>query len=489
MAASVTRRSSMCRRRAGACHLAVLLLALAAAAPRGVIGEAAAADSGGEPKWHVVAVSSLLPSTVCTGTPAKATPNSSALSVVHRHGPCSPPHSRGGGAPPPSHAEILRRGRRRVESIRHRIDAAASAATGGVSLPARWGRPLGDNNYIITVGLGTPAREFSVELDTGSDLSWVQCTPCRRCYKQRDPLFDPARSSTFSTVPCAAPACQGFSAHNCSSTGGGKCGYMFPYADGSVAMGSLVCDTLTLSPSETLPGFVFGCGRADTGSFGETDGLFGLARDSVSLASQAAGRYGARFSYCLPSTPSAVGYLYLGAGAAPPANTQFTAMVSRSDMGMPSLYYVNLVGLTVAGVELNIPPAVFTRAGTIIDSGTVVTFLPPHAYAALRSAFRRSMSRYKRAPALDNLDTCYDFTGVARVKIPAVALVFADGATVSLDAGGVMYVSTVAQTCLAFAANDVETDVGVLGNTQQKTFTMVYDVGNQKIGFGANGCS
>ncbi|KAL6868264.1 hypothetical protein ACP4OV_015109 [Aristida adscensionis] len=486
--ASVT-RSSLCP---GPCHLAVLLLLLLvlAAAPRRVIGAAAAAaaDSGGEPKWHVVAVSSLLPSTVCTGTAATAASTSSALRVVHRHGPCSPLHSRGGGPPPPSHAEILRRDRRRVESIRRRITAGASAATSGVSLPARWGTSVG---YLFTVGLGTPAREFTVELDTGSDLSWVQCKPCRGCFKQRDPLFDPARSSTFSVVPCGAPECHKFSgvaSLNCSSTGS-ECGYMFPYADGSKAVGNLVRDTLTLSPSETLPGFVFGCGHADTGHFGEADGLFGLARDSVSLASQAAPKYGARFSYCLPSTPSALGYLSFGAAAAPPVNTQFTAMVSRSDTGMPSLYYVNLVGLRVAGVELDIPPAVFMRAGTIIDSATVITFLPPRAYAALRSAFRRSMGRYKRAPALNNLDTCYDFTGVERVRMPAVALVFADGATVSLDASGLVYVSTVAQTCLAFAANDDETHVGVLGNIQQKTFAMVYDVGNRKIGFGAKACS
>ncbi|KAL6658543.1 hypothetical protein ACP70R_004129 [Stipagrostis hirtigluma subsp. patula] len=471
---------------ASTCHLAVVVLLAVAVAVARYRGAAAAAAESGGPEWHVVDdVSSLLPGTVCTA--ARAESNSSALTVVHRHGPCSPLRSR--GAPPPSHAEVLRRDRTRVDAINRKIAGNASGASERVTLPASWGGiSLGVDNYIIKVGLGTPAREFLVEFDTGSDLSWVQCKPCRGCYKQRDPLFDPARSSTFSAVPCGSPECQDFASPDCT-TDGGKCPYSFFYADESRIEGNLVRDTLTLAPSETLPGFVFGCGDADTGLFGEADGLFGLARDKVSLASQAASKYGAGFSYCLPSSSSSSGYLSLGgaAAAAAPANVQFTEMVTRSFM--PSLYYVNLVGIKVAGRAIKVSPVVFAARGTIIDSGTTISRLPPRAYAALRSAFKSFMAKYKRAPALDMMDTCYDFTGHTRVKIPPVTLVFGDGATVSLDARGVLYVSTVSQTCLAFASVDDETFVGVIGNTQQKTLAVVYDVANQKIGFGANGCN
>jgi hypothetical protein len=119
----------------------------------------------------------------------------------------------------------------------------------------------------------------------------------------------------------------------------------------------------------------------------------------------------------------------------------------------------------------------------------VITRLPDRAYAALRSAFARYMGRYRKAPALSILDTCYDFTGYRTVQIPAVALVFAGDATVSLDFGGVLYLSKVSQACLAFASNGDDESIGILGNTQQKTFAVVYDVGNNKIGFGAKGCS
>lgn len=414
--------------------------------------------------------------------------------MVHRHGPCSPLQARGGE---PSHAEILDRDQDRVDSI-HRLAAARpsstaddpSSASKGVSLPARRGVPLGTANYIVSVGLGTPKRDLLVVFDTGSDLSWVQCKPCDGCYQQHDPLFDPSQSTTYSAVPCGAQECRRLDSGSCSS---GKCRYEVVYGDMSQTDGNLARDTLTLGPSSSssssdqLQEFVFGCGDDDTGLFGKADGLFGLGRDRVSLASQAAAKYGAGFSYCLPSSSTAEGYLSLGSAA--PPNARFTAMVTRSDT--PSFYYLNLVGIKVAGRTVRVSPAVFRTPGTVIDSGTVITRLPSRAYAALRSSFAGLMRRYsyKRAPALSILDTCYDFTGRNKVQIPSVALLFDGGATLNLGFGEVLYVANKSQACLAFASNGDDTSIAILGNMQQKTFAVVYDVANQKIGFGAKGCS
>ncbi|GJM98463.1 hypothetical protein PR202_ga15478 [Eleusine coracana subsp. coracana] len=472
--------------------VAVLAVAAVASPPRSL---GASAEMGG-PNWHMVSISSLLPSSVCTPAKAASTNSSSVLSVVHRHGPCSPLPSH---RDLPSPAEILERDQQRVNAIRRKITGASSAITTshasnkdkGVSVPARLGWSFGSNNYIMPAGLGTPARQLYVEIDSGSDLSWVQCKPCKDCYPQQDPLFDPANSSTYSSVHCGAKACKDLtSSHNCSSDD--TCRYEYLYADQSHTGGHLARDTLTLGPSSDdnkVLGFVFGCGDDDKGTFAETDGLFGLGRAKVSLASQAAARYGAPgFSYCLPSTSSATGYLSLGVTSAP-ANARFTAMATRSDE--PSFYYVDLVGFKVAGRKVEVPASAFkTTTGTIVDSGTVFSRLPPRAYAALRAAFTRAMARYNytRAPALTYLDTCYDFAGrTEHARIPAVALVFADGTELNLGPRGVLYVASVAQMCLAFAA--IEDDfVGILGNAQQKTFAVVYDVANKRIGFGANGC-
>ncbi|EER96951.1 aspartyl protease family protein At5g10770 [Sorghum bicolor] len=476
-----------------AAALLVLVVALAAPHRLGAAAAAAAPGDGSETNWHVVSVNSLLPNTVCTSTKGPAAAPSS-LTVVHRHGPCSPLRSRGSGAP--SHTEILRRDQDRVDAIRRKVTASSNKPKGGVSLLANWGKSLSTTNYVASLRLGTPATELVVELDTGSDQSWVQCKPCADCYEQRDPVFDPTASSTYSAVPCGARECQELasssSSRNCSSDNNKNCPYEVSYDDDSHTVGDLARDTLTLSPSpspspaDTVPGFVFGCGHSNAGTFGEVDGLLGLGLGKASLPSQVAARYGAAFSYCLPSSPSAAGYLSFG-GAAARANAQFTEMVTGQD---PTSYYLNLTGIVVAGRAIKVPASAFaTAAGTIIDSGTAFSRLPPSAYAALRSSFRSAMGRYryKRAPSSPIFDTCYDFTGHETVRIPAVELVFADGATVHLHPSGVLYTwNDVAQTCLAFVPNH---DLGILGNTQQRTLAVIYDVGSQRIGFGRKGCA
>uniref|UniRef100_A0A0E0QSW1 Peptidase A1 domain-containing protein n=1 Tax=Oryza rufipogon TaxID=4529 RepID=A0A0E0QSW1_ORYRU len=463
--------SLLVRGRAFALVVAVALVA----APRRINGGAAGpAARTNDPNWHVFSVSSLLPSSACTAS--KAASNSSALGVVHRHGPCSPVQARrrgGGGAV--THAEILERDQARVDSIHRKVAGAggapsvvdpARASEQGVSLPAQRGISLGTGNYVVSVGLGTPAKQYAVIFDTGSDLSWVQCKPCADCYEQQDPLFDPSLSSTYAAVACGAPECQELDASGCSSDS--RCRYEVQYGDQSQTDGNLVRDTLTLSASDTLPGFVFGCGDQNAGLFGQGEGVAAVA-GRAELRPWPGGR---------PSLPL---------GGPPPANAQFTAL---ADGATPSFYYIDLVGIKVGGRAIRIPATAFAAAGgTVIDSGTVITRLPPRAYAPLRAAFARSMAQYKKAPALSILDTCYDFTGHRTAQIPTVELAFAGGATVSLDFTGVLYVSKVSQACLAFAPNADDSSIAILGNTQQKTFAVAYDVANQRIGFGAKGCS
>jgi hypothetical protein len=373
---------------------------------------------------------------------------------------------------------------------------ASTKGAANATIQARWGRPLGTSNYFISVRLGTPARDLAVEFDTGSSQSWVQCKPCAGCYRQHDPLFDPAKSSTYSAVTCGARECRAFGSQNCSSSGNNNCRYEVSYGDQSKTTGTLARDTLRLTPDTTVPGFMFGCGHDDAGVFGEVDGLFGFGRGEASVSSQAAAANGgAGFSYCLPSSSSTVGYLAFGAAAAAtaPANAQFTAMVPGQD---ESCYYLNLTGIKVGGRAVKAPPSAFAPAeGTIIDSGTAFSRLPPLAYARLRSAFRRAMAKhgYRMAAAPpEPFDTCYDFAGHDTVRVPSVQLVFDDGAAaVDLHPSGVLYAWNEASRvlCLAFAPNPDETTLGVLGNVQQRTLTVVYDVGNRKVGFAAKGCA
>ena len=156
-------------------------------------------------------------------------------------------------------------------------------------------------NYVTTIalednssGFGSPATDLTVIVDTGSDLTWVQCKPCSACYAQRDPLFDPAGSATYAAVRCNASACAASlkvatgTPGSCGTTGSGggneRCYYVLAYGDGSFSRGVLATDTIALSGA-SLDGFVFGCGLSNRGLFGGTAGLMGFGRTELSLVS------------------------------------------------------------------------------------------------------------------------------------------------------------------------------------------------------------
>ncbi|XP_039119032.1 aspartyl protease family protein At5g10770-like [Dioscorea cayenensis subsp. rotundata] len=350
-------------------------------------------------------------------------------------------------------------------------------------IPAYQGSSFSTPNYIVTIGFGTPKHDLTVSFDTGSDVTWIQCQPCAGyCYHQQEPIFDPTKSSTYSNVSCSAPACSQLQVSGCSDT---TCLYGVLYGDNSTTIGFYAKDTLTLSSSDILPGFFFGCGENNKGLFGETAGILGLGRGLTSLISQSKTKYNGVFSYCLPSTTSSAGYLTLGGKA--PVNLKYTPMLT--DSSMPSFYFLDLQSISVAGTKLSISPTVFSNAGTIIDSGTVISRLPPAAYSSLRQEFRQKMAKYPAAPGIRIFDTCYNLSSYETVEIPMVALEFAGGVIVDLDFFAIVYVVSLSQVCLGFAGNGDAGDKGIIGNVQQRKLSVVYDVGNKVIGFGQGACN
>ncbi|CAG7911538.1 unnamed protein product [Brassica rapa] len=153
-----------------------------------------------------------------------------------------------------------------------------------------------------------------------------------------------------------------------------------------------------------------------------------------------------------------------------------------------TFYGLDMIGISVGGRKLEIPPAVFSTPGAIIDSGTVVSRLPPKAYAALRSAFVAGMSQYPTAAGFLILDTCFDFTGYERVTLPRVSFTFSGGVVVDLGLPGILYSPTTSYYCLAFAGNDDDGKAAIFGNLQQQTLEVVFDGAGGRVGFAPNGC-
>ncbi|XP_010648778.1 aspartyl protease family protein At5g10770 [Vitis vinifera] len=425
----------------------------------------------GKDGFHSTPVSSLLPKNKCS---ASARGGSQGLPITQKYGPCSG----SGHSQPPSPQEIFGRDESRVSFINSKFNQYAPENLKDHTPNNKLFDE--DGNFLVDVAFGTPPQKFTLILDTGSSITWTQCKPCVRCLKASRRHFDPSASLTYSLGSCIP------------STVGNT--YNMTYGDKSTSVGNYGCDTMTLEHSDVFPKFQFGCGRNNEGDFGSgADGMLGLGQGQLSTVSQTASKFKKVFSYCLPEEDS-IGSLLFGEKATSQSSSlKFTSLVNgpgTSGLEESGYYFVKLLDISVGNKRLNIPSSVFASPGTIIDSGTVITRLPQRAYSALKAAFKKAMAKYPlsngRRKKGDILDTCYNLSGRKDVLLPEIVLHFGEGADVRLNGKRVIWGNDASRLCLAFAGNS---ELTIIGNRQQVSLTVLYDIQGGRIGFGGNGCS
>ncbi|KAF7151031.1 hypothetical protein RHSIM_Rhsim02G0219600 [Rhododendron simsii] len=408
--------------------------------------------------YHVANVKSLDPNPYCIES-TKDKSKRESLKVVHRHGPCSRMNKARTSAP--TLAEIISHDQARVNSLQHRL------------------RVNSDRNSLDE----TTTRKPPSRPSPGDQL----VAPIT-CYEQQEPIFNPSDSQTYKNISCTAPQCSQDLKLGCTRSTN-TCVYAVVYGDGSFTIGLYATETLSLTPSDVFPGFAFGCGLNNTGLFSGAAGLIGLGRSPASLIAQTASKYGSYFSYCLPTLSSSSGTLVFGkdGGTTNPAGINYTTLLTNSNS--PSFYFIEVMGIKVAGELLPISQSVFRSSGTIIDSGTVITRLQTEAYDALRMRFRQLMMNYTMTQGVSLFDTCYDFSGRDTVEVPEISFLFAGNIEVPIALEGILYNVGSSRFCLAFAGNRAASAGGIFGNVQQQTLDVVYDVAGGKLGFGTGGCS
>ncbi|KAL6495585.1 hypothetical protein OROGR_030148 [Orobanche gracilis] len=353
------------------------------------------------------------------------------------------------------------------------------------------GRSVGRGEYFTRIGFGTPVKYFDMVVDTGSGVSWLQCNPCKKCYRQTDPVFDPSKSSSFSKVLCGAQFCE----HGCTKQHNNTCPYGVSYGDGSFTSGELSTETMTFR-GNMVKRVAFGCGHDNEGLFTGAAGLLGLGRGKLSFTSQAASRFGKKFSYCLmdlssgPSGPASKSSILFGKSAVS-RKAVLTPLLTNPKID--TFYYLGLLGVSVGGQRVPIPPSVFKlkprgSGGVIIDSGTTVTRLVQPAYEAMRDAFRTGSSHLRRSSSFFLFDTCFDFSGTTEVKVPTVVLHFTK-ANVSLPAENFLIpVDNNGTYCFAFAGTNSTIGLSIIGNIQQQGFRVSYDLESNRVGFAPGSC-
>lgn len=456
------------------------------------------------PAYQALDVESLLRETVTApGVVGETKPRRTPWSVqvvhrdaiLHKHGAANATASYEGRL-----EEKLRRDALRVRGLERRIErtvglkGSANSEQNVAEIAAEFGGEVvsgmdeGSGEYFTRIGVGTPTSEQYMVLDTGSDVVWIQCEPCRECYSQSDPIFNPSFSASFSAVGCDSAVCSQLEAYDCHS---GGCLYKQSYGDGSYSTGSFVTETLTFG-STTVRNVAIGCGHDNVGLFIGAAGLLGLGAGMLSFPAQIGTETSHAFSYCLVERGSDSSSTLEFGPQSVPVGSIFAPL--QKNTHFPTFYYVSLAAISVGGALLDsVPPDVFRidetsgRGGFIIDSGTAVTRLETTAYNALRDAFVAGTSQLPRANGYSIFDTCYGLSGLQSVRVPTVGLHFSNGASLILQANNYLIpVDTMGTFCFAFAPTD--SGVSIMGNTQQQRIRVSFDSANSLVGFAPDQC-
>ncbi|XP_071734898.1 aspartic proteinase 36-like [Rutidosis leptorrhynchoides] len=395
------------------------------------------------------------------------------------------------------------------DSYRHRriLQQQQSASVGVVDFQVEGTYdPYRVGLYYTKVQLGSPPKDYYVQIDTGSDVLWVSCASCNGCPTSTGlqiPLefYDPSTSATSSKISCADQRCSQASQSGCSNN---QCSYIFNYGDGSGTSGYYVSDLMHLNTigldsgsSNSSANVLFGCSTSQTGdlTIGDraVDGIFGFGQQGLSIISQLSSQGIASnvFSHCLVGSDNGGGILVIGQIMDP--NMVYTPLVQSQ-----SHYNVNLQSISVNGQTLSIDPSTFAisenQRGTIIDSGTTLAYLTQDAYTPFVDAITQSVSQSVE-PLISKGDQCYLITSSVSSIFPTVSLNFAGGSSMhlrpqdyllqqnsnSVGGGAEMW-------CVGFQTIGNQ-GITILGDLVLKDKIIVYDLGNQRIGWSDYDCS
>lgn len=436
----------------------------------------------------------------------------------------------------------------RADAVRHNSISSSPLVSAAIS---------GSGQYLVHFKVGTPAQTIALVADTGSDLVWVRCSACRTrpCFL-RHPLgsvFFPRASASFAPFHCYDSHCRlvppdiTTASHlKCNRSGEGParlhtpCHYRYSYADLSSSSGFFSHDSATVENAVSgipvkFSSVAFGCGFRNSGpSFSSgvgAHGVMGLGRGPTSFPSQLGNNFGNVFSYCLKDytiSPPPISYLLIGGDVRQHQQQhsrrhQFSRTYNESFHHLsftpllnsalsPSFYYVGVESVTVDGNPLTIEPSVFAldnttgSGGTVLDSGTTLSFLPEVAYRQILA----EMERIVRLPRVSigaagtgsgdpdpanpspAFDLCVNVTGLGGKQLPRLGLKFRGGAMYSPPPRNYFVEAGDGVRCLALqpvAPSKSDSGFGVLGNLMQQGFLFVFDRDQNRVGFSRTGCT
>ena len=346
-------------------------------------------------------------------------------------------------------------------------------------------------SYIMMYNVGSPPHLIYAVPDTGSGLIWHQCLPCRKCFEQTSPIFDPSKSSTYNTVPSDSPACEETWAFPCGSDEKDCC-YMIEYGDGGTSTGgTLSSDAFAFEDSNQnkvdVGHLVFGCSDYTIGTFkGYEAGVVGLNRDPHSLVSQLKIK---KFSYCMVIRDDQ------GSGSRMYFGSLSVLMGGQTPFlqGEHIYYYVTLLGISVGDEKVPFPDGIFDRTseggGFIVDSGSEFTVLRSEAFNLLvymlSKVIRLPGKQYNSGRYRMCFEGSFDELDAAG---PDITFHF-DGADVMLTKQTTYIEAQEGLWCLAMLPSEGLEEMSLLGSFQQMNYYVGYDLDAGFISFAPVDCA
>ncbi|KFK29561.1 hypothetical protein AALP_AA7G150000 [Arabis alpina] len=343
-------------------------------------------------------------------------------------------------------------------------------------------------SFLANISIGNPPVSQLLLIDTGSDLTWIQCLPCK-CYPQTIPFFHSSRSSTYRNASCESAPHAMPRIFRDEKTG--TCQYYLRYRDYSSTRGVLAEEKLTFQTSDdgllSKRGIVLGCGRHNSG-FAQFSGVLGLGPGKFSIVTR---NFGSKFSYCFgsltdPTYPHNI--LILGNGAKTEGHP--TPLRIYQDR-----YYLDLQSISLGEKLLDIEPDVFKRygskGGTVIDTGCSPTILAREAYDTLFEEIDFFLGEVLRRVQdwHQYTNPCYE--GNLKLNLygfPVVTFHFAGGAELALDVESLFVSSESGDSfCLAINVNTFD-DMSVIGAMAQQNYNVGYDLRKMNVYFRRTDC-
>ncbi|PIM98102.1 Aspartyl protease [Handroanthus impetiginosus] len=408
---------------------------------------------------------------------------------------------------PPTPSEAL-------SADNHRLSTLFSALRRRIHpyLPVTSAASSGSGQYLVSLNLGTPSQRLLLVADTGSDLTWVSCSACRSHCSSRAAFF-PRHSATFSPYHCFDSTCklvpQPQKPVPCNHTRlHSACRYEYSYSDGSITNGLFSHETTTFNTSAgklvKFKPLSFGCGFWNSGpsvsgpNFNGAHGVLGLGRGPISFSSQLGREFGHKFSYCLKDytlSPPPTSYLLIGGGSpcrvAGKAKLSYTPLLTNPLS--PTFYYIGIQSVSINDVKLRINPSVwaidkFGNGGTVLDSGTTLTFLAEPAYRIILAVFERLVKLPKLAEPSAGFDLCLNVSGSSRTHFPQLSFELVGGSILSPPPQNYFIDTSETVKCLALHPVTSVEGFSVIGNLMQQGYTFEFDKDRSRLGFTRHGC-